>query len=141
MKRFLIPIPIVLLLAGFQAPKADDAGKNKQLHCPTAVSGARVKARNTKEGVELTVTAKGDAVAEIQKRTEHLVSAARKEGSGRHTGEGDYGGQVGKCPVVMHDTEVTAQPIKNGAVITIKALKAEAAAALQKQVKERLAKP
>jgi hypothetical protein len=118
-------------------------------HCPSAVKGAKTEARYVEGGVELTITGKG--AKEIQKRAAHLaVLAARqpvthdeaKEPSKtkKHSGEGEFGGSVGYCPVVIKHTALEVKKTPKGAVVLLKAARATDADALQKIVRERLAK-
>jgi hypothetical protein len=112
------------------------------IHCPNAVEGAKTSIKNTKDGVEMTVTAKDEnAVQEIRKRAAHLVGVAAKPETGKDTGGGDFGGGKGHCPVVMKDTAVTAADVKGGSKINLKVEKGKGGdvKALQNAVKERQA--
>ncbi len=158
---------MVLALGAFQSPppappaskaetkagaKAEaEAGKNKMKHCPSAVKGAKTEARNLDGGVELTITGKG--VKEIQKRAAYLVELstkrpspeeALKEAKGKeakkHSGAGEFGGGVGYCPVVMKDTMLETKKTPKGVVMTLRATRPGDADALQKIVRERLAR-
>ncbi|HJZ88513.1 MAG TPA: hypothetical protein VKN99_25245 [Polyangia bacterium] len=115
-----------------------EAGHNKMMHCPSAVAGAKTAIKNTKDGVELTVTGKGEAAKEILTRAKHLAEVSKAAATGKHTGEGTAGGAEGHCPVVMKDTMVSATETKGGAKISIKPEKADGdVKALQKMVKQR----
>ncbi len=154
---------MVLALGAFQSPppappagKADakaeaEAGKNKMKHCPSAVKGAKTEARNHDGGVELTITGKG--AKEIQKRAAYLVELstrrpspeealkeARDKGAKKHSGAGEFGGGVGYCPVVMKDTVLEAKKTPKGVVVSLKPTRPGDADALQKIVRERLAR-
>ena len=123
------------------APAPGGMGPNHMQHCPNAVEGAKTSIKNTKDGVEITVTAKDEnAVQEIRKRASHLAEVAAKPETGKDTGGGDFGGGKGHCPVVMKDTTVTAADVKGGSKITVKPEKGKGdAKTLQKTVKDRQA--
>jgi TusA-related sulfurtransferase len=122
------------------ARQAPEPGPNKMVHCPNVVEGAKTTIKNSKEGVVITVTAKDEAaVQEIRKRAAHLAEAAKKPGGGQHTGEGDFGGSRGHCPVVMKDTTITVSEVKGGAKLTVKADKPDDVKTLQTAVKDRQA--
>jgi TusA-related sulfurtransferase len=123
------------------APAPGGMGPNHMQHCPNAVEGAKTSIKNTKDGVEITVTAKDEnAVQEIRKRASHLAEVAAKPETGKDTGGGDFGGGKGHCPVVMKDTAVTAADVKGGTKITVKPEAGKGdAKSLQKTVKERQA--
>jgi TusA-related sulfurtransferase len=131
----------ILLQAAAPAPAPGGMGPNHMQHCPNAVEGAKTSIKNTKDGVEITVTAKDEnAVQEIRKRASHLSEVAAKPETGKDTGGGDFGGGKGHCPVIMKDTTVTAADAKGGSKITVKMEKGKGdVKALQKMVKERQA--
>jgi len=137
----MLNFTFALLLQAAPAPAPGGMGPNHMIHCPNAVEGAKTAIKNTKEGVEITVTAKDqNAVQEIRKRAAHLADVAAKPETGKDTGGGDFGGGKGHCPVVMKDTAVTAADVKNGSKITVKMEKGKGdVKTLQKTVKERQA--
>jgi len=92
-------------------------------HCPSSVDGATTEIKDTKEGVDLVVKAKDDAaVKDVRARAAHLVEASKNEsGKAKHTGEGEGGGQFGRCPVVMKETTVEAKDVEGGSSISVKA--------------------
>ena len=143
----------------FQAPPPADkgeataeaeAGKNRMKHCPSAVKGAKTEARKVDGGMELTITGKG--AKEIQKRAAYLVELSEKRPAPeqaigeqkarakKHSGAGEFGGGVGYCPVVMKDTTLETRKTPKGVVVVLKATRAGDADALQKIVRERLAR-
>ncbi len=160
MRRWLLGGATVLALCAFQSPppagKAEakdepvETGKNKMKHCPSAVKGAQTEAKNIDGGVELTITGKN--AKEIQKRAAYLVELAEKrptpeealkEPKGKtkkHSGAGEFGGGVGYCPVVMKETTLVTKKTPKGVVVTLKPTRPGDADALQKIVRERLAK-
>lgn len=126
--------------AELNAPGAEGAGAGKMVHCPSTVDGASTKVEATKDAVLVTVTGNADAATQIRKRAQHLVEAAKKDpASIKHSGEGSGGGGLGRCPVVLKDTTVTAKDVEGGSQITVKPLKPEGLAALQKEAKDRAA--
>jgi TusA-related sulfurtransferase len=119
----------------------DPSGAGKMSHCPSAVEGAITKVDNIKDGVTVTVSAKGDKVKEVQSRAKHLLEAAKKNpDQAKHTGDGMGGGGLGRCPVVLKDTKVEVKDTPDGAIITVKPEKATELANLQKEAKERAEK-
>jgi TusA-related sulfurtransferase len=137
--RTSIQLALLLFTTG-AAAQTGAPGPNHMIHCPNAVEGAKTTIKNTKDGVELQVTAKDEnAVQEIRKRAAHLAEVSEKPDTGKDTGGGDFGGGKGHCPVVMKDTVVTAKDVKGGSKISVKAEKGKAdAKTLQKEAKERL---
>ena len=135
------------LLAACDSPKPSpakqrQAGVGRMANCPTAVDGATVDITDTADGVVITITAATEAkVDEIRADARHVVDVSRKNPSDvRHTGEGEGGGGLGKCVVVLKDTTVTADDVPGGARITVTPNQREALEALQKEVRERHAK-
>jgi hypothetical protein len=120
-------------------PGSKDAGGGKMVHCPSAVPGAATALEDTKEAVVVTVTAKDEgAVTDIRARTKHLVDSAKKDPKDvKHDGQGDGGGALGRCPVVVKDTTVTAKDVPGGSQITVKPASPADVAALLKEAKER----
>src|SRR5215468_7328272 len=137
----MLNLTFAILLQAAPAPAPGGMGPNHMIHCPNAVEGAKTAIKNTKDGVEITVTAKDqNAVQDIRKRAAHLADVAAKPETGKDTGGGDFGGGKGHCPVVMKDTAVTAADVKNGSKITVKMEKGKGdVKTLQKTVKERQA--
>lgn len=116
-------------------------GRQRMQNCPSAVDGVATKVKDTKEGVIVTVTAKApEAVKEVRDRSKRLVSAstATTDKPG-HTGQGQGGGSVGRCPVVLEHATVAAKDVEGGSELTVKADKPEFVANLQKEAKERAA--
>jgi TusA-related sulfurtransferase len=122
--------------------EARTAKQGNMSHCPNAVEGASTEIKDTPDGVELLVTAKDEAgTKEIRARAQHLVDAAKAEGTAapKHTGEGQGGGRFGRCPVVMKNTDVTAKEIAGGTQLTVKAKDAKEVDFLRREAKERQA--
>src|SRR5262249_37531232 len=111
----MLTLTLTLVLPAAPAPAPGGMGPEQMIHCPNAVEGAKTSIKNTKEGVEITVTAKDEnAVQEIRKRAGHLAEVASKPETGKDTGGGDFGGGKGHCPVVMKDTQISAKDVKGG---------------------------
>jgi TusA-related sulfurtransferase len=123
------------------------AGAGKMAHCPSAIQGVTTALKNTKDGVSVILTAKDDPTTKsIRERVAHLIEISRNPEAGAaaaavtHTGEGGGGGSIGRCPVVLQDTSLTAKDIPGGSQVDVKADKAAGVAALQAEAKERVAK-
>lgn len=114
-------------------------GGGKMAHCPTAVSGANIAIMDVADAVEVTVTATDKAATdEIVTRAKHLAEAAKKDpADAKHTGEGEGGGGLGKCPVMVKDTTVTVAEVPGGAKITVKPAAPAELAALKTEVRAR----
>jgi len=115
-----------MVWAGFAAAgEPATAGGGKMQHCPAAVAGAKVEITPGKDAVEVTITGKGTAEAEIRKRSTHLVDAAKADPTSvAHTGDGHGGGGLGNCVIVLKDTTVTAEDVPGGSKLTVKPVKA-----------------
>jgi TusA-related sulfurtransferase len=103
------------------APSASVASSGKMAHCPDAITGAKTAIRDVDGGVELTVTAADpSAQADVKARIQALLDAQKNQNPNvRHSGNGEGGGLLGRCPVVLKDTMVTAAPVASGSVITV----------------------
>jgi hypothetical protein len=127
--------------AELQAPNAAGAGGGKMLHCPSAADGANTLVADTAGGVNVTVTGKTDAqTSDIRDRVKHLLQAAADPSpTGSHDGNGNGGGNIGRCPIVVTDTLVTAKDVSGGSVLTVKATKPNGVDGLRKETRDRLA--
>jgi hypothetical protein len=126
--------------ANAKAPGGEGMGKHKMAHCPSAVEGAATKVENTKDGVTVTVTVKGDAMKDIRERGKHCVEVSKMTDPPKiqHDSEGKGGGGLGRCPVIVTgDTSVEMKEVEGGAAFTIKAKKPADAPGIQKEAKER----
>lgn len=124
-------------------PGSEGAGTNKMAHCPNAVKGAVTAIADQKDAVTITVTAKDDAsIKEIRDRAQKIVAAAAAPATTTptHDGTGKGGGGLGRCPVVLLDTEVSAKDTTAGTVITVKPKKGADLKALDKEIRDRSAK-
>lgn len=94
---------------------------NKMAHCPSAVEGATTEVSEGEGAVVVTVTAEDEAaVTEIRERANHLAGLEPTDSAEvKHTGEGTGGGELGKCPVVMTDVEVSAEDVDGGSAVTV----------------------
>jgi hypothetical protein len=117
---------LLLAAASAGANEADGTiGPGHMRNCPTAVEGAATDIKETADAVVVTVTGKGaPAAAEIRKRAQHVVAAAKNDPTAvLHTGDGHGGGGLGRCEVVLKDTTVTAENVEGGSRITVKPVK------------------
>ena len=123
-------------------PSTMGAGERKMSHCPSAVDGATTKLTNNKDGVIVLVTAKDDSgMKDIRARAKHVVDVTKLDAAAStHTGEGTGGGGLGRCPVVVKDTVITAKDAPGGTEFTVKPKKPADVAALQKEAKDRAEK-
>ena len=103
------------------APSASVGASGKMAHCPDAVPGAKTAISDVAGGVQLTVTATdAAAAADVRARIQALLDAQKTQtGSVRHSGNGEGGGLLGRCPVVLKDTTVTAATVDSGSKITV----------------------
>ena len=120
-------------------------GGGQMQHCPTAVANTVTTIAPNASGVELTITAQDPAddktVKEIRADAKHLADVARKNPSEvKHTGEGEGGGGLGKCPVVLKDTTVTFTEIDGGVKITVVPSKPDQVEWLKAEVQARYQK-
>jgi hypothetical protein len=119
------------------------AGQGKMMHCPSTVQGADTAIVDTPEAIVVTVTAQNNeqAVTEIRSRAKHLAEVSVKNpGEVKHDGEGDGGGGLGNCPIVLADTAITAEDVPNGSKLTVKPSKAEDLPKLKQAANDRKAK-
>jgi hypothetical protein len=126
------------------APASKGAGNGKMSHCPSAVDGSStaIKDGSGKGAFDVVVTATSEpAIKEIRVRARHLVEASKLDaGEVAHTGDGTGGGGVGRCPVVMKDTVVTAKDIDGGAVLTVAPTRPETLAVVRHEAQDRVEK-
>ncbi len=115
------------------------AGERKMANCPSAVDGSTTVVANTKVGAKITVTAKdAAATTEIRGRAKHIVDASKLDaGPVTHTGDGHGGGGLGRCPVPLDGTSVSAKDIPGGTEITAKAIDATQVSRVQNEAHER----
>jgi hypothetical protein len=109
-------------------------------HCPSSVEGASTAIKDVEGGVEVTVTAKGDdAAKEIRARAQFLASKAKDTDPSKseHTGTGQGGGALGRCPVVMKDTTVESVDVEGGSSMTVKPRNAAELDWLRREARER----
>lgn len=126
-------------LADLGKPGGKEAGQGKLSHCPSAVEGAKTTVKKGADAVVVTVVATGDEkVKDVRDRAKHLTEASKAEGEGKHTGEGTGGGGLGRCPVVLHETAVTAKDVEGGAEITVKPKDKAGLDALNKEAESRV---
>ena len=129
--------------AGAASAEAADAGGGKHrdmAHCPTSAQGATVAIKDVPSGVEISVTAKEEAVtADIRTRTKKLVEADKNEAASgvKHTGHGEGGGRYGRCTIVMRNTQLETAEIPGGIKATVKAKEASEVDWLRRETRDR----
>ncbi len=103
------------------APSASVGASGKMAHCPDAVPGAKTAISDVAGGVQLIVTAtNATATADLRARLQALLDAQKTQsGNVRHSGNGEGGGLLGRCPVVLKNTTVTAADVDTGSKITV----------------------
>ncbi|MFO0550602.1 MAG: hypothetical protein U0271_19565 [Polyangiaceae bacterium] len=123
------------------AASSADEGRGKMVHCPSAVEGAKTEITDTPRGVDLTITATDPAkVTEIRNRVKVAVEKSQADPTGgAHTGKGGGGGSMGRCPVVLGGTEVTAADVEGGSKISVASKDTAEVDWLRREAKERLA--
>lgn len=126
-------------LAELATPGIKEAGQGKMAHCPSAVDGAQTTVKKAADAVVVTVTATGDdKVKAVRDRSKHLAEASKTEGAaGKHAGDGSGGGGLGRCPVVLKDTTVTAKDVAGGSELSVTPKDKATLAALAKDAEER----
>jgi TusA-related sulfurtransferase len=115
------------------------APSGKMAHCPDAVPGAKTAIADVPGGVEITVTgANAAATADIRARVQALIDAQKNQGANiKHTGTGEGGGLLGRCPVVLKQTSVVAADVDSGSKITVKANDPKEVDWLRRETRER----
>jgi TusA-related sulfurtransferase len=99
------------------------APSGKMAHCPNAVAGARTAVEDAPGGVVVTVTAKDPAaLGDVRARVQALLDAQKNGGTSvKHTGNGEGGGLLGRCPIVLKDTTIAIAELADGEKLTIAA--------------------
>ncbi len=128
------------------ANDADMSGRRElaMLHCPSSAPGATTVVRDTRDGVELVVTAPDPfGRHEIRRRAEvqkSVASARKTRGHDEHTGQGTGSGRYGYCPGVMQGTTVDVVDVAGGVRIAVRASDAGDVAELQRSTHARAAR-
>lgn len=117
-------------------PSAEHA--ERMPHCPSVVAGADTLVSEVPGGVELRITAPGDAANEIRTRSTFLATAS-DETRGEHRGNGGGRAQFGRCPVVMRNTKVVTREIPGGAALVVTPLHPSEVEWLRREVESRSA--
>jgi hypothetical protein len=125
---------------------ADMTGKRElaMLHCPSSAPGATTVVRDTRDGVELDVTAPDPfGRHEIRRRADmqqRVAADRRTRGHDEHTGQGTGSGRYGYCPGILQNTTVTVLDIAGGVRISVRAKNADDIATLQRTTHARAAR-
>ena len=121
----------------------DDKKGGKMSNCPSGVANAKTDIKDTDKGVEITVTASEKAdIEEIKARAKKLEEHGKSPSEadkGSHSGKGGGGGGMGRCPVVLNDTNVTVAVVDTGAKFTVEPKDVKELEWLRRESKERLA--
>jgi hypothetical protein len=89
-------------------------------HCPLALDGAVSTLEDIAGGVRFTIKAPADAIAEVRKRSHHIVDfAAKKTRDGHGGADAKGGGRMKNCPVVTDDVTIAATDSDGGATLDI----------------------
>ena len=117
------------------------AAAGKMANCPSAVEGAATDIKDIEGGVEVAITAKTEAATkDIRARAKALAEAAKTDSANRkHTGTGEGGGALGRCPVVMRDVTLDLSDIEGGTKVVVKIKEAAQLDWLRRESRERLA--
>jgi hypothetical protein len=121
----------------------DMSGKKElgMQHCPSAVSGATTRVSDIAAGVEVTVQAPRDLIAqqEIRRRAQYQLEVVdQPERSAiEHTGLGTGSGKYGYCPGILVGTSLAIRWLPDGVVMTIRADRPGDVRALQKSTHRR----
>jgi TusA-related sulfurtransferase len=110
------------------------------LNCPSAVDGAETRLRMTERGVDIFVRAKDpEARAEIAKLAERHTRMDRLTGWPEHTGKHGGPGEIGHCPIIHKNTQITLETVDDGVVLHVIATLPDRAKQVQEQTVLRLA--
>lgn len=97
------------------------APSGKMAHCPNAVTGAKTEIADVPGGVAITITgADAQGTADIRARIAALIESQKNQGSNiKHTGNGEGGGLLGRCPIVLKETTIAAADVDKGSKVTV----------------------
>jgi TusA-related sulfurtransferase len=103
-------------------------------NCPSALVGATTRFIETKDGVDLEITANDPVVRRqiIALANVHAHLGQPNCAERPHTGLHGGTGTIGYCPIIHVGTRVTFRPRSNGAVIHVHALTPRAVPEIQK---------
>jgi TusA-related sulfurtransferase len=108
-------------------------------HCPNAVPGAKTTIADAPGGVDVTVTGSdATTLSDIRSRVRALLDAQRNQGANiKHTGTGEGGGLLGRCPIVLKDTTLTIADLPDGTKLSIKAKDPQEVDWLRRETRDR----
>jgi TusA-related sulfurtransferase len=121
------------------APSASVAPSGKMAHCPNAVTGAKTAIADVPGGVTVTVTASDPtAMADVRARVQALLDAQKNaSGNVKHTGNGEGGGLLGRCPIVLKNTTIVSAELEGGDKLTITAKDPQEVDWLRRETRDR----
>src|SRR5688572_33165041 len=119
--RWLVVLCLVACSKSDKAPPKPDDMDEKMRHCPLAVDGAASTMTLAGGGVEFEIKAPTDKVAEVQRRTHHIVefAAKRHDKTTHQVSDKQGGGTMRNCPIVTSDTTLVADNLPDGARIKV----------------------
>ncbi len=129
--------------ASASAPAPAGSGKlassGKMAHCPNAVTGVTTTIADVPGGVEVGITgADPAAIGDVQARVQALLEVQKNQSANiKHTGTGEGGGLLGRCPIVLKDTEITAAAMAGGSKVTVKTKDAQEVDWLRRETRDR----
>jgi TusA-related sulfurtransferase len=123
------------------AAQAPAEKRGKMSNCPAAVEKAKTEIKDVDKGVEVTVTGADKAgTDDIRGRAKSILEAAKADAAkGQHNGAGGSGGSMGRCPIVIGGTDITAVEVEGGTKFTVLSKDAKELDWLRRESKERLA--
>jgi hypothetical protein len=144
MDRLIVAAALSAVAAGGIAFADEDMSGRRELameHCPSAVDGAITRVADLVDGVEVTVRAPHDPVAqqEIRRRVQYQLEIVDQpeRGAIEHTGLGTGSGRFGFCPGMVEHTSLDVEWTTDGARMIIRADHAEDVPRLQKTTHKR----
>lgn len=146
MPRFVLA-SLLLLFAGrasADSAEQDMTGRRElqMAHCPSAVPGAVTRVTDIERGVIVSVRAPLDPIAQqdIRRRVQSQLAIVDdiERGAIEHTGLGTGSGRYGFCPGMLENTSMSVEWTVDGAIMTIRADRAEDVARLQRSTHRRL---
>src|SRR5262249_54781150 len=99
-----------------RAEQADRSGPRARAmtNCPNAVPGASTEVRDVRNGVLVTVRARGAWAVEQVRRRARIATPAVVGAPLGHTGRGTGGGRIGYCPAVRGYTRISVTNVRGG---------------------------
>ena len=124
-----------------QEPSQTTGGlEHAMMNCPSAVDGADTRLRMTERGVDIFVRSQDpDARAEIVRLAGLHARMDRLTGWPEHTGKHGGPGEIGHCPIIHKNTQITVETADDGVVLHVIATTPDRVKRVQEQTVLRLA--